>query len=98
MIVLQVLGPMFLIFILWCFSLLINPNDWRPVWVYKGIWEMTGYGPEGEYKYEDYSWYEIKYSPSRERYKIKMRGRKPKQHRAYKTAIDKLNEFYETTC
>ena len=66
-------------------------NDWQPVWTYTLVSSV--------YHYESMTFqdkarvYEIFYSESRRKYKLKLSGYKPKEHEVYSTAVLKLNEL-----
>lgn len=66
-------------------------NDWKVVEVMTSRWEIG----QGSY-YHDYTElisYTILYSKSRNKYRLKCFGHKPKFHRMYLQAIKKLNQY-----
>ena len=67
-------------------------NDWKVVWILRGCWvhPITTF-------YYAYVLYEIKWSSTRNKYKLKMSGFKPKEHPHYLKAISKLDELNTTT-
>lgn len=77
------------------FRKIFGQNDWYPVWVHVSKWTITSY----HYPYFDASKreescsYEVLYSPTRQKYKLKLSGLDPKGHKDYKKAVDKLNQF-----
>lgn len=73
-------------------------KDWRVVWTLYSTQEMESICQFtfDRFNYELPIVWEILYSQSRQKYKIKITTRvpNPKEHEDYKLAIDKLNEFY----
>jgi hypothetical protein len=75
---------------------IFGKNDWILKGVRQGDWEITNVDPILPYyktKSTDRCWYEIWFSPSRQKCKLKMGGYKPKQHSAYPEAVQTMNEW-----
>jgi ribonuclease BN (tRNA processing enzyme) len=62
-------------------------NDWSVIEVKRGTWDITGRD------YNEYSVYEILYSSSKNEYKLKLSGYKPKENSTYIEAVERLNEL-----
>lgn len=65
----------------------IFANDWSVIEVKRGTWDIVGRS------YNEYSVYEILYSPSKNAYKLRLSGYKPKQNSVYVEAVERLNEL-----
>lgn len=65
-------------------------DDWYPVWADRCKWETYRGDKLIETKY---CWYEIVYSPYRDKYKLKVGGYTPKEHNFYKRAVYELNKY-----
>lgn len=75
---------------------LFKKNDWYPVWVKQAEWTVTRYHynlASWEYQVTENAIYEIEYSHSRNKYKLKLSGYCPKEHTEYADAVKKLNEY-----
>lgn len=73
---------------------LFKPRDWYPVWSDQVKWNIKSWDEMGDsYEYTKCTSYEIIYSPSRKRYKLKTNGFKPKEHPAYHQVVQILNDF-----
>lgn len=67
-------------------------NDWKVIEVLHGKWYMNGDNLPAYYTV-----YEILFSPSKEKYKLKCSGYRHKEHPMYSLAIKKLNEYESNT-
>jgi len=70
------------------FDFLVDKNDWYPVWVTTENW----IDKDTDIIF-DYCYFEIFYSKSRGKFKLKLQGYKPKYAKGYTKAVDKLNEL-----
>lgn len=64
-------------------------DDWNLIWHDSG--QFVRYGFSGQTT--ETAIYKILFSPSRNRYKLKVSGFHPRGHTKYGEAIDKLNHF-----
>lgn len=62
-------------------------NDWHVIEVQRGTWNIAGRD------YKEYSVYEILYSKSKNKYKLKLSGYYPKLNHMYIEAVQRLNEL-----
>jgi hypothetical protein len=70
------------------------PNDWILIQVIQGEWNVTNNGYNGDtYKTTETAVYEIYYSQSKNEYRLEASGYKPKEHKRYVTAVERLNEL-----
>lgn len=69
---------------------LFGIDDWYLVWNRSGYTKIS---QRGETVTVGNCYVGIEFSPSRNRYKIRTAGYKPKKHFIYKVAIDNLNHY-----
>ena len=74
---------------------LFKPNDWKVVWAESAVWTRTS---RSEFTNSNNSWdencfYIIEYSESRNKYRLKTSGYKPKDHIFYGDVLKTLAQF-----
>ena len=67
-------------------------NDWHLMHAARGVWNIKN---TSGHEYDKECWYEVWYSKSRNRCRIKVGGYQPKCHSMYSAVVENMNKWMQ---